>query len=253
MVICALKLHCDGVERSALLDTDGLTHRKNLVASLDDLCAYLAAQYEVSHFRLTYLDDNDRACRIRDDDGLYHAARLAPRGLLHVKVTSSVHGYDDTDYLVYESKPIVKRSKDALARRFAVHDRECCYCNKSPIQGVCHVYRHDDAYALCDGCSSNYDRDGWLVTRFPWKKDVPTAPLSSADSTVMDGVRHLQMTLTELGYMKLSHTDKYQGSFQVHTANAVKAFRVKYGVRGADMTVYDKATARQLADVLRRV
>lgn len=134
-----------------------------------------------------------------------------------------------------------------LADRFASHDAECYYCDKKPIVGVRWVYKLNEDYSACSDCVP--DKKYWRLHRFSWDNPVPEASLSEKDTAYSDQTAHLQKVLTELGYMKLEHTDKYTGYFQNRTGDAVEKFRKACGIFNGNMRVYDKRTQHVLEQV----
>lgn len=252
MVTCTLKLHCEGKERVAKLDTEG-GDAKNVVASLDELCAFVAKGFDVSRFRLTYLGVNDERRRIADAESLYEAAtEQATGGVLYVKVTanSGYNAYNEAEevgYLVGGEKVTMTM----LAKRFSRHEVECYNCEQKTIVGVRFVFKQDADYSVCDECIGSYDGDAWEARAFPWKTIVPKAPLSAQDNKTSEAVKQLQQLLTALGYMSMDDTNEWQGSFQWRTAEAVKKLRSKYAIKGGDMSVYDDRTMKQLEKLLK--
>lgn len=278
MTICTVKLVCDGVERSVrYINSNRRRRSSNTVYSFDELHSSAADLYDIEKFHLTYLDENDSACRVTDNDSLDDATASASHGVLHLKVSAYSVQYESSDdeaeeYLEYnaarinsegeeidsesEELPIKRRAHthtattSVLAQRFSVHNVECYRCEKSPIHGMSYTYKKDGDYKLCHDCMPYYNKSNWSVTPFPWTRSVPRAPLSSDDYSVRDEVRHLQKVLTELGYLKLEETAEYQGSFQWRTERAVEAFRRKYKIHGNDLTIYNKRTERKLAEAV---
>eukprot|EP00171_Calliarthron_tuberculosum_P011476 IDg11476t1 len=212
----------------------------------------LAKNFKINYFRMTIIDNLDNAYRISDDQSLFHAAVEDPNGVLHVKVTSHASAYFLDSY--NEDNCPEKRKVDTgkLSRRFAIHDAACLWCKKPSIPGVCHVYKYYEDYTLCDECVQYGEKEDWDAKPFPWRGAVPKAPLDSNDYPLQDDVRHLQMRMTELGYLDLEDTEENVGNYEAFTKNAIHRFRWEHDIYGEDMTVYDKNTERKLADVLRK-
>lgn len=272
MTVYTIKMHCNGAHQTIFYEYGvDHSHTKRTISSFDELRAYVLKYYGLRRYRLAYLNTEDASCGVNDESTLYYAVTGAPGGVLVLKVTPRekhhrqhhdhhqgpmTHHHDhhthhgDDDRTLYEAEPLTKRrvSREKLARRFSVHHAQCYRCLRSPIHGVC--YRNGD-YNLCYNCTSSTERHEWHAHYYPWHRSVPRAPLANDDYSVRDEVRHLQKILTELGYMTLDDTTRYQGSFQGRTANAVEAFRKQYRIYGGDMTVYDRHTEHRLADVLR--
>ena len=200
------------------------------------------------------------------------------------------HDYNDTvsddesveENVGYHAAPlrvVTAGSKvNAILRRFDVHtptvnstpqadEAQCYHCDATEWDGVVrYCYAANTDYSLCSGCYKQLPK--WQ--KKDWEKaaeeeptttatsvrdnDAPEYPLYREDEpTVRDSVRQLQYILTRIGLMPLSATDQVVGSYQSNTEDAVRQFRKRYAIRGGDMSVYNKATAKKLGEVVRHM
>lgn len=185
---------------------------------------------------------------IKSDGGLRDAVKgLDNRGVLLVTALKT-SGKGLVDFEIEKKDAKVK----AILEHFDLQGEVHCHHggSMSKCNGVIYQYAYHSNYFLsleCYKALSDDEKEAWKAI-VHWGGPVPSHDLSYEDNS--DGVRMLQYYLTRFGFMKLEHTSQCTSWYLSRTQDAVSAFRKKFKVEGCDVTVYDKKTAKKLAEVV---
>lgn len=189
--------------------------------------------------------------------------------------SSSSSSYSSLSYYQARGRTSYRGNLGEILQRFMKYegsdeyhyDHQCHHCDKTKWSGARYEYSMHSGYSMCEGCHDDLSRkekklwplasestgesEDWVL---PWDADVPAYPLYREEGCpVRDETRHLQYLLTRIGAMPLKDTDALTGSYQGRTQRAVEKFRREHGIHGDDMTVYNKKTARKLAQVVQQL
>lgn len=242
------------------------------VTTLEQYKVELTETYGVPSFKLMYINGSLEMKEIKDNHDLFKATRKLDSGthlFISLFKTSdegragaqqwNVVASDSENDSDSESDDKVERNHkynsklNATLERFVQHAGECHHCQAT--EGLRYQYSLSSAYSMCEGCYDELTRKEkifWQHAALPWEGDVPSSPLSREEgSPVRDEICHLQYLLTRVGFMSLSDTDSLTGSFQSNTERAVESFRREHNIYGEDMGVYNKKTAKKLAQIVR--
>lgn len=238
------------------------------VTSLEQYKQQLDETYDESSFKLMYINRSSEMREIEDNHDLFKATRKLDNGA-HLFITLFKNEEDeDSDEEQWnvvasdseedsqsddEDDEKYQNNLDATLKRFVRRDGECFHCEGT--NGLCYQYSKNSGYSMCEDCHedlSKKEKKLWKLGGLPWGDDVPSYPLYREEGCpIRDEICHLQYLLTRIGVMPLSATDALTGSFQSNTERAVEKFRREYNIKGGDMSVYNKKTARKLGEIVR--